>query len=200
MHEGVKVLLPQGGESTLAKVSPSAPENCQEDKFRWLCRDGEAFARSGDFRGQCTWTQVSLHKTTVWYICMATILCGIQQHLQGAITGLEVIPELIDHHQGEQRIIRPEWRNYDILFCKHAAVRRNIEWSVVNPVIYAWCFMAVTRNTPRCELCLVITYNMKDCCSQWDIAEYSVEGHLKSTEQTMKALFVFSSNPQSSLL
>ena len=58
---------------------------------------------------------------------------------------------------------------------------------VINPTIYARCFTAETMNPPRCELCLAFSHDTKDC-SQWDIAECSIEGRLKSMEQTMQAL------------
>ena len=76
-----------------------------------------------------------------------------------------------------------EQRNYDMLFHELTALRRHTKWSVIDPIIYARCFTAATRNPPRCELCLVITHDTKDC-SQWDVAEYSIEGRLKSMEQT----------------
>ena len=39
----------------------------------------------------------------------------------------------------------------------------------------------------RCELCLAVTHDTKDC-SQQDVAEHGIEGHLKSMEQIMQAL------------
>ena len=80
-----------------------------------------------------------------------------------------------------------EWRKYYTLFCKLAALRRDTNWSVINPTIYARCFMVATRNPTRCELCLAFSHDTKDC-SHWDIAECSIEGQLKSMEQSMQAL------------
>ena len=103
----------------------------------------------------------------------------------------EIVPELIAYMTTIIRVNREysgqEWRNYDMLFHKHAALRRDTKWSVINPTICARCFTAATRNPLRCELCLGITHDTKDC-SQWDATEYGIEGRLKSMEQTMQAL------------
>ena len=80
-----------------------------------------------------------------------------------------------------------EWRSYDMLFCKYAALRRDTKWSVINPTIYTSSFMAATRNPPKCELHLAVTHDTKDC-SQRDVSEHGIDGHLKSMEQTMQAL------------
>ena len=58
---------------------------------------------------------------------------------------------------------------------------------MINPTIYARCFIAATRNPPRCKLCLSITHDTKDCCQQ-DVTEYGIERRLKSKEQTTQAL------------
>ena len=68
-----------------------------------------------------------------------------------------------------------------MLFRKHAAIRRDTKWLVINPTIYTRRFTAATRNPPRCELCLAITHDTKDC-SQRDATEYGIEGRLKSME------------------
>ena len=78
-----------------------------------------------------------------------------------------------------------EWRNYDTLFCKLAALRRDTKWSVIKLTIYARCFTAATRKPPRCELCLAFSHEIKDCNHQ-DFAESSIEGQLKGMEQSIQ--------------
>ena len=103
----------------------------------------------------------------------------------------EVISELMAYMTTITKVNREysgsEWRNYDTLFNKLTALRRDIKWSMINPTIYARCFTAATRNPPRYELCLAFSHDTKDC-SQRDIAECSIEGWLKSMEQIMQAL------------
>ena len=178
------------GASTLVKVSPGLHETCQENTVRRLHGDGGAFARSGYPRGRRTWTQVSLLETGVRHSYLAALLQSILQHLQGAIV-LEEIPKLIAYMTTIIRVNREcsgsEWRNYDTLFQKLEALRRDTKWSVINPTIYARCFTVATRNPPRCELCLAFSHDTR-YCSQRDIVECSIKGWLKSMEQTMQAL------------
>ena len=87
-----------------------------------------------------------------------------------------------------------EWRNYDTLFCKFAALRRDTKWSVINPTIYATCFTAATRKPPGCELCLAFSHEIKDC-NHRDFAESSIEGQLKGMEQSIQALVPAQARP-----
>lgn len=72
------------------------------------------------------------------------------------------------------------------LFCKHT-VRKETRWSVINPTIYATRFTTATRNPPRCEMCLAVTRDMRDCI-QCDISEGDIEERLGSMEQTIQNL------------
>ena len=92
-----------------------------------------------------------------------------------------------------------EWRKYDMLFRKLAALRRDTKWSVINPTIYARCCMAATRNPPRCELCLAFSHETKDY-SHREFAESSIEGRLKSMERSIQALVPAQPHLQSSRL
>ena len=108
-----------------------------------------------------------------WLQCFGVCvsICGVQSP--------EVIPELVVYMTTIIRVHREhsgsEWRNYDTLFRKLAALRRDTKCSVINPTIYAKYFMAATRNPPSCELCLAFSHEMKDCNHQ-DFAESSIEG------------------------
>ena len=76
---------------------------------------------------------------------------GVYVSIRG-VQSKEVVPELMDYMTTIIRVHREysgsEWRNYDMLFCKLADLRRDTKWSVINPTIYARCFTAATRNPP----------------------------------------------------
>lgn len=103
----------------------------------------------------------------------------------------EMIPELMAYMGTIIRAYREysgsEWLKYDMLFRKHAALRKEPRWSVINPTIYARCFTAATRNPPRCEICLASTHDTKDCTHR-DVGEGDIEGRLTSMEQTIQSL------------
>ena len=40
------------------------------------------------------------------------------------------------------------WWNYDVLFRRHAALKQNTKWSVINTTLYARCFTGAPKN-PR---------------------------------------------------
>ena len=58
------------------------------------------------------------------------------------------------------------WVQYDVLFCKHAALKSDTKWSVINPTLYARCFTGVAKNVARCELCWAAMHETKDCPQQ----------------------------------
>ena len=103
----------------------------------------------------------------------------------------EMIPELMAYMgtiiKASREYTGSEWLKYDMLFRKHAALRKETMWSVINPTIYARCFTSATRNPPRCEICLAVTHETKDC-TQHDLSEGDIEGRLRSMEQTIQNL------------
>ena len=103
----------------------------------------------------------------------------------------EIIPELMAYMSTIIRVNREyaslEWIKYDMLFHKHAALRKETRWSVINPTIYARCFTAATRNPPKCEVCLAVTHDTKNC-SQQDTNKGDIEGRLRSMEHTIQNL------------
>ena len=103
----------------------------------------------------------------------------------------ELIPELMAYMGTIIRVNREytgsEWAKYDMLFRKHAALRRETRWSVINPTIYARCFTAATRSPPRCEVCLASTHDTREC-SQRDVDEGDIEGRLRNMERTIQNL------------
>ena len=127
-----------------------------------------------------------------WLQCFGVCIsiCGVQLP--------EVIPKLMAYMTTIIRVhgeySGSEWRNYDTLFCKLAALRRDTKWSVINPTIYARCFTAATRKPPRCELCLAFSHEIKDCNHQ-DFAESSIEGQLKGMEQSIQTFVPAQARP-----
>lgn len=91
------------------------------------------------------------------------------------------------------RISRAEWHTYDTLFRKHAALRREWRWRAINPTIYARCFTSATRNPAKCDLCLAITHDTRDC-SQQDPSE-DMESRLRSMERSIKGLWPAQPHP-----
>lgn len=66
-----------------------------------------------------------------------------------------------------------------MLFCKHATLRKETRWSVINHTIYARCFTAAMRTPPRYKVCLTATHDTKEC-SQRDANEGDIEGILRN--------------------
>ena len=95
------------------------------------------------------WCTRHVSDISTWLQCF-----GVYVSFRG-VQSPEVIPELMAYMTTIIRVNREysgsEWRNYDMLFRKHATLRRDTKWSVINLTIYARCFTAATRNPPRCE-------------------------------------------------
>ena len=104
---------------------------------------------------------------------------------------MKMIPELMAYMgtiiRANRKYVGSEWLRYDMLFRKHTAFRNDTKWSVINPTIYARCFMAAARNPPRCETCLSVTHETKDC-PQHDVSEWDIEARLRNMEQTIHNL------------
>ena len=102
----------------------------------------------------------------------------------------EMVPELMAYMGTIIRANREytglEWSKYDMLSQKYVALRKETRWSMINPTIYTRCFTAATRNPPRCELCLSVAHETKDC-SQHNSSEGDIEGRLRCMEQTIQS-------------
>ena len=94
----------------------------------------------------------------------------------------EMIPKLMAYIgtiiKANREYAGPKWLRYDMLFWKHEVLRNNTRWSVINPTIYARCFTAATRNPPRCETCLSVIHETKDC-TQHDVSKWDIEARLR---------------------
>ena len=76
---------------------------------------------------------------------------------------------------------------YDVLFCKHAALKSDTKWSVINQTLYARCFMGAAKNVARCELCWAATHETKDCPQQLR-CEPTWESWLQSIEESIQTI------------
>ena len=77
------------------------------------------------------------------------------------------IPELMAYMSTIVRVNQEytgtAWLNYDTLYRKHAALKRDNKWSAINTTIYARCFTAAPRNPVRCGMCAATTHTTQDC-------------------------------------
>ena len=73
------------------------------------------------------------------------------------------------------------WLNYDTLFRKHAALRRDTKWSVINTTIYTRCFTGAPRNPARCGVCGAATHETQDC-GEGSSSDMSLERRIENME------------------
>ena len=46
---------------------------------------------------------------------------------------------------------------------KHAALKKDTKWSVINTTIYARCVTGAPRNPVKCGVCASTTHDTQDC-------------------------------------
>lgn len=78
------------------------------------------------------------------------------------------------------------WVQYDALFQKHAALRADTRWSVINTTLYARCFTGAPREA-RCELCWANSHEMKDCLHLTG-TESAIESRVQLIEQSIQSM------------
>ncbi len=61
------------------------------------------------------------------------------------------------------------------------------QWSRINPSLYSICFSGVVRANKRCDLCLGLTHETKDCALSGEV-DHDVGSRLKATESAVLAL------------
>ena len=100
-----------------------------------------------------------------------------------------LIPELMAYMsliiRVSQEYAGMAWWNYDVLFRRHAALKQDNKWSVINTTLYARCFTGAPRNPMRCEMCLATTHETRDC-DQWMLLEPSLESRIENMERRMR--------------
>ncbi len=120
-----------------------------------------------------------------WIQCYATYV--------GVLAGgnPEAVPELMAYLINIMRVSQDfggmAWVNYDLAFRRQAASTGNRQWSRVNLSLYSICFAGAARASKRCDLCLSLTHEAKDCALSGD-ADPDVGQRLKSIESAVLAL------------
>ena len=118
-----------------------------------------------------------------WVQCFATYV--------GVLAGmsLEAIPELMAYLVHMVRVSQDfgslAWVNYDSAFHHQAASTRKRQTG--EPSLYSICFSGVARTSKRCDLCLSLTHEVKDCALANE-SDHDVGSHLKAIESTVLAL------------
>ena len=96
-----------------------------------------------------------------WIQCYASYV-GV---LSG--TSPEAVPELMAYLVHIVRVSQDfggmAWVNYDMAFRRQAASTGNRQWSRINPSLYSICFAGAARTNTRCDLCLSLTHETRDC-------------------------------------
>ena len=76
------------------------------------------------------------------------------------------------------------WLNYDTLYRKHAALKRDTNWSVINTTIYARCFTGAPRNPVKCGVCAATTHATQECVEGLSL-DVSLEHRVESMERQL---------------
>ena len=78
------------------------------------------------------------------------------------------------------------WVQYDALFRKHAALKADTKWSVINTTLYASCFTGTPREVGQCELCWATSHDTRDCFRLAG-AESTIEYRVQNIEDSIQA-------------
>ena len=176
MGEGVYV-----GEG-LPPVPPKLAKRIRSGEFVEMEELLPEVCTRGDVKPEAKRRSRRAHDIFTWLQCF-----GVYASVRGSHSP-EMIPELMAYMSTIIRTSREyagtEWHTYDTLFRKHAALRRESKWLVINPTIYARCFTSAPRNPAKCELCLAVTHDTRDC-SHREPSE-DIETRLRSMEQSIQ--------------
>ena len=122
---------------------------------------------------------------TSWVQCFASYV--------GVLAGPspEAVPELMAYLIHIVRVSQDfggmAWVNYDMAFRRQAATTGNRQWSKINPSLYSICFAGAARNNKRCELCLSLTHESRDCALSGE-GEQEVGARLSAIESAVLSL------------
>ena len=95
-----------------------------------------------------------------WMQCFTLYLSVCGQHTPGLIS--ELMAYMISIICVSREYPGLGWIQYDTLFIKHAALKSDYKWSVINPTLYVSCFTGMPREA-KCELCGTTTHETKNC-------------------------------------
>ena len=166
---------------------PRATQVSQQDKVGRVCGDGGTSSgnlHQRDVKPEAKRHSRCAHDIFTWLQCFRVYRSVRSSH------SLAMIPELMAYMltiiRRSREYAGTEWHTYDTLFCKHAALRRESKWSVINLTIYARCFISAPRNPAKCELRLAVTHDTRDCFHREPGED--IETRLRSMEQSIQGL------------
>ena len=107
-----------------------------------------------------------------WIQCFALYSSVRGQHTPGLISELMAYMVSIIYVSREYSGLG--WIQYDTLLRKHATLKSDHAWLVINPTLYMSGFISMPREA-RCELCATTAHETRNCV------------HLMKTESTMKS-------------
>ena len=119
-----------------------------------------------------------------WIQCFATYV--------GVLSGSspEAVPELMAYMiqivRASQDFGGLAWVNYDLAFRRQATATGNKLWSKVNPSLYSICFAGAARVIKRCDLCLSLTHEARDCALAGE-GDHDVGSRLAAIESAVLA-------------
>ena len=106
-------------------------------------------------------------------------------------SSLEAVPELMAYLIQILRVSQDfsglAWVNYDLAFRRQAAATGNKHWSKINPSLYSICFSGVARSNKRCDLCLSLTHETRDCALSGE-GDHDVGSRLRAIESAVLAM------------
>ena len=79
------------------------------------------------------------------------------------------------------------WLNYDTLYRKHVALKKDTRWSVINTMIYARCVTGAPRNPVKCGVCASTTHDTQDCVEGLS-SSMSIEQRMELMERQLTQL------------
>ena len=168
----------------LPPVPPKLAKRIRSGEFVEMKELLSEICTRGDVEPEAKRRSRHAHDIFTWLQCF-----GVCASVHG-FHSLAMIPELMAYMSTIIRTSREyagtEWHTYDTLFRKHAALRKESKWSVINPTIYARCFTSAPRNPAKCELCLAVTHDTWDCSHQEPSED--IEMRLRSMEQSIQGL------------
>ena len=122
---------------------------------------------------------------TSWVQCFASYV--------GVLAGSspDAVPELMAYLIHIVRVSQDfggmAWVNYDMAFRRQAATTGNRQWSKINPSLYSICFAGAARCNKRCDLCLSLTHETRDCAMSGE-GEQEMGARLSAIESAILSL------------
>ena len=119
-----------------------------------------------------------------WMQCFALYSSVRGQHTPGLIS--ELMAYMVSIIRVSREYSGLGWIQYDTLFRKHAALKLDYKWSVINPTLYASCFTGMPREA-RCELCGTTTHETRNCVHMMK-TESTIESRVQYIEESMQVI------------